>query len=502
MRLTAGCILGTLLFAAAPAALAQSGGTGVVYSNKVRFAIPFKSDDSEIQRLGSEEIRLFVSVDRGGNWHQVQAVKPSARRFTVQAPKDGEYWFAVRTVDRDGQLHPAAAFSPELRVLVDTSPPSLELKLTQPQPGQVRLVWKTTGDHLDVSTLLLEQRRGSDDGWKRIFVKPRDAGSTTWNVSAGGLLDVRGKISDKAGNAAVAQDSIRVTAARGNAPAPKVPDVDDPVAGERNLPDRFPRNAARTERGPQIVPNGGPWQRPQIAERREARTTKTGFSKFPPASAAEPKETPRPQPKLVGRRKFRLNYTVEKVGKSGVESVELFITQDGGKKWYRYGEDADRTSPFDVAVPRDGVYGFAIRVRSGVGLAEPPPQPGEKPMILLQVDHTPPDVTLLPVLQGEGTQSDRFLIRWKATDAVSPEQQIALSYSAKPDGPWTSITDWGKDSGRHLWKTPPDVPPKIYIRVAARDAAGNVGVAQTPRPIIVDVSRPSARITNIDVDSK
>jgi hypothetical protein len=494
MKLTAACMLGLLTFAAVSTLDAQERGADALYSNNVRFAIPFRSDDSEIQRLGSDEIRLYVSVDLGANWHKVQAVKPSDRRFTVQAPKDGEYWFCVRTVAANGQLHPNSGLKPELKVIVDTKPPTLKTKLSQPQPGQVKLDWETEGDHLDASSLTLEQRRDVADPWKKIYVTAAASGSTTWNVTEAGLLEVRGRISDKAGNAAVAQDSIRLSAARQNVPPPDVPDFNDPVAGNGNLPEQFPPTAKETrDRNLKIVPSGQPWATTPDQSKEEP----AGFSKFPPVSHSEAKDAGKPAAKVVGRRKFRLNYAVDKVGKSGVERVELYITRDGGLKWFRYGEDADRKSPFEVTVPEDGLYGFAIRVHSGAGLAEPPPRPGEKPMIELRVDQTPPEVSLLPALQGAGNQNDQFLIRWKASDVGGSIQGVAIYYSDSPSGQWKTVTDWTADTGRFLWKTPAEVPARVYLRVVVKDDAGNMGVAQTPQPIVVEATKPSATITNV-----
>ena len=37
-----------------------------VYTNQQRFGIPFQFDAAELSRLGTREVRLYVSVDRGG----------------------------------------------------------------------------------------------------------------------------------------------------------------------------------------------------------------------------------------------------------------------------------------------------------------------------------------------------------------------------------------------------------------------------------------------------
>lgn len=536
-RIPAGILTAAWLLLTVPAD-ARSANPQAVYTNKTEFAIPFHSNPAEIQRLGARELHLLVSVDNGQNWQHVQTVQPRATRFMVRAPADGEYWFSVRTVDRNNQLHPTGAITPELKVVVDTKSPTLQINVTQPNPGQIMLNWTAADANLDLSSLVMESQKAGETTWSRVYVSKNRSGKTSWNVPEGGMIRVRGRIIDKSGNAATAEEGIRLSPSKESVPKPRVPNFNDPIAGKgaiqnSNLPDQFPQHqrpvsqhstigrggAPRKFRtanqdnsntsntgsstgprfGPSIVPNGGvDTPPPPTAQKAVPRK----YQKFPGNQQSEEPLTREIPTKIVNRTHFRLGYTIDKVGKSGLQSVELYITQDDGEKWYFYGTDKDQSSPFDVAVPKDGVYGFAIRVRSGVGLTEPLPQPGDKPAINVVVDQTAPEVALLPILQGQGTDSNKFLIRWKAGDEKLHAKPVAIAYSASADGPWTTITDWTVDSGSHLWTASKDVPARIYIRVAVRDAAGNTGFAQTPRPIIVDSVKPSARITDVESDSQ
>jgi len=45
---------------------------------------------------------------------------------------------------------------------------------------------------------------------------------------------------------------------------------------------------------------------------------------------------------------------------------------------------------------------------------------------------------------------------------------------------------------------PANVPFRLYVRVEAADRAGNVGSAQTPNPILVDLSKPKVNILNVE----
>jgi hypothetical protein len=205
--------------------------------------------------------------------------------------------------------------------------------------------------------------------------------------------------------------------------------------------------------------------------------------------------------RMVNTLRFQLGYKIDDVGPSGVGGVELFITQDNGRQWFRYGEDVDRTSPMEVTVPRDGEYGFAVRVKSGAGLSQEPPQPGEPPGIVIAVDQTPPRLEMLPVQQGRGAELNQIHIQWKVSEARPSDKPISLYYAATPQGPWEPISGWRPDTGSFTWTAGPGVPSQFYIRVVARDAAGNVATAETPQAIVVDLSRPTARIVDVEVQS-
>ena len=197
-----------------------------------------------------------------------------------------------------------------------------------------------------------------------------------------------------------------------------------------------------------------------------------------------------------------MGYKLDEVGPSGVGGVELFITEDNGRKWWKYGDDPDQKSPFDVEVPHDGVYGFAIRARSGAGLSNDPPMPGDLPEIVVAVDQTAPIVELLPIQQGQGRNNNRLLIRWKITEDHPSDKPVSLYYAANLNGPWEPISGWKEElNGSFEWGVGPAVPTQFYVRVVARDVAGNVGKAETPQPVIVDVVQPSARIVDIEAPS-
>jgi hypothetical protein len=234
-----------------------------------------------------------------------------------------------------------------------------------------------------------------------------------------------------------------------------------------------------------------------IANSPAAMPSYLNNSYAPPATTNLPPKITK-HTRVVNSRKFQIGYKVEDVGPSGLGDVELFITEDDGAKWYKYGNDLDLQSPFQVDTPRDGIYGFALRVHSGAGLAAEAPKPGEKPSMVVVVDNTPPNVKLLSVDQGRGKDLNRVLIRWTVADDYPSETPVALSYTSDPNGVWEPITGWISNTGEYAWNAGPNAPTRLYFRVTARDAAGNLNRSQTQDPVIVDLSKPSARLVDVE----
>lgn len=486
-----------------------------VYTTRTRFRIPYRYDANEMVKLGAKEIRLYVSTDGGVRWQQAMTVSPESGRFEYEAPSDGEYWFAVRTLDGGNRLHPQGQIiEPELRVIVDTTAPTLDVQLKQLQPGKVELAWNATDANLNPRELRLEYLQPGQGDWQAVSILPQASGQTSWNVPQGGVVAVRGTVADMAGNMGRGQNQLKVDGA-GLAPSrPGVPDLRQPVAGAESFGQPEPTQSSNdplaandpfSSAAPVVMPNQPRGQTANSAD--NAFVTDDGArpdvlrGRYPPADApGVDLPTASAKTRFVAARRFHIGYKLEDVGPSGVSAVELFITEDGGRKWYKYGIDPDHQSPFDVEVPRDGSYGFAIRVRSGAGLANDPPQPGETPSILVVCDQVGPQVQILPPQQGRNENLNKILIRWKATDENPHEKAISLSYAADLSGPWQPITGWVANSGSHVWSVGPTVPARIYIRVTARDAAGNLSKAETQEPVVVDLTKPSARIVDVEAN--
>jgi hypothetical protein len=110
--------LATQMGASPPVALPE-----VIVTRQALFAIPFRIERSNDPAWQPIEAQLYVSTDRGAHWQlYTRASTTGQQHFTFRAGGDGEFWFAIRTADRSGQVRPLAIDAPGLRVMVDTKP--------------------------------------------------------------------------------------------------------------------------------------------------------------------------------------------------------------------------------------------------------------------------------------------------------------------------------------------------------------------------------------------
>ena len=133
-----------------------------------------------------------------------------------------------------------------------------------------------------------------------------------------------------------------------------------------------------------------------------------------------------------------------------------------------------------------------------MGLTNDPPLPGELPSIIVAVDQTPPTVELLSAQQGHGAGSNRVQVRWRIADEHLASKPVSVYYSPTRNGPWEAVSGWTDDQGGFEWAIAPGSPSQFYVRVVARDVAGNTAKAESQQPILVDLSRPTARIVDVE----
>jgi hypothetical protein len=202
--------------------------------------------------------------------------------------------------------------------------------------------------------------------------------------------------------------------------------------------------------------------------------------------------------RLVNNKRIGLNYKLDKVGSSGVSSVDLWYTRDG-RTWKKYDDGKVRVKPpFVVEVSEEGLYGFTLVARNGLGIGKAPPQTGDPPQVWVAVDWTKPRVRLLGIEQGADAKAASLVIRWSASDKNLGPRPITLSFAEQAGGPWSTIIANAENTGRYVWQLPEKIPGRVLIRVEAGDLAGNVGWAESKDPVVLDLAEPAVSIVGVD----
>src|SRR5207248_5983412 len=166
-------------------------------------------------------------------------------------------------------------------------------------------------------------------------------------------------------------------------------------------------------------------------------------------------------------------------------------------------ETAVRTGPpYVTEVPEEGMYGFTLLAKSGLGLGKKPPQRGDSPQVWVEVDLTKPAVSLTDVRHGLGAKAREVTITWSATDRNLARRPITLAYAEKAGGPWVPFAANIENTGKYVWAMPAGAPNSFLVRVEAVDLVGNVGSAQSAKPLVIDMSQPSAVILGVDSAEK
>lgn len=479
----------------------------VIYTGRHALKIPFDFKDEQIKQLRASEVQLLVSIDRGKSWKTAARAKPQDRVFRYNAQDNGEYWFAVRMMNSQNQ--PVQPGSPQvgLKVQVDDAPPALELSVRELSPGRVELTWQAEDAALNIDTLEIQYREGERGEWKPLSTDNQFNGRIDVPVTGAGMVYVAARVSDMAKNESTAESQTSVSDSGKSSERVTEPDFSKPVAIIPNLVNPIPGTTAELSADPSLTQDAAsnaPLPRIITDGASANRAMSQNVSQHTDSPIlVNPSQSQRPSPfpagaKVVKSNSFNIGYSLDQVGPSGVGGVDLYITEDDGRNWFHYGSDPDRKSPFSVRVEKSGQFGFAIRARSGIGLSDDPPQPGNRPEIIVIVDQVAPRPRLGSLNQGQGITHNQVMLSWVLLDGDLAEKPVMLSRAYSPTGPWEPISGWIENTGRYLWNVDQTIERPIYIRIEARDLAGNIGKADSDQPLHIDLTRPTARILDIE----
>lgn len=378
---------------------------------------------------------VLLHVSENGRDYRLAATEaPARRQFLFRADHDGNYSFIVQTRDQGNVLAPAdlRGVPPSIRICVDTQKPVVHLEAAKQQRWPAAIHWEIEDANFD--DVRADYRSVNGGEWYPLLL-PREAKKDFgWVPAVGGKLEVRLQARDKAGN------------------------MSEP-------------STVTVEPDPNSAKNP------------------------PPVEGTSGKDAI--EVKYVPSKRFQLDYEVdnESLGPSGVKSVDIWKMREGGH-WQKCGDPGPPKGPVMVTVEAAGRWGFRLIPRSGVGLAEPDPRPGDRPNLWVEVDEQKPRVEINRLLVGQGAD---LTVSWTASDKFLAARPITIFYRGGEQGEWKEVERNLPNTGSYTFK-PLDRDPQLYqlyIRVTAIDEAGNEGEAVSKESVKVDLKVP--RIKQIKV---
>lgn len=504
------------------------------FMTKSVFYLPVKVDDRVRSTL--KEIRLYVKDDPSKSWLLQDKVAPAQTYFTFRAPREGEYWFAVVTVDKMGKAVPGDLRNeaPGVIVVLDSQPPQVDVRPLPPCPEGTVFQTVVRDANLDLTKLHVSYQSG-DMEWRSLDPHPARMDHYCIPEQAVCTGMVRVDAIDLAGNSVRKEFNLGNSAtplAKTNVPTlpaskPETPGLkqvsfSNPEEVSRSMkprgleqvshagphgaqamphsPSPFPIEKIEDPVGPALNgPDLGPTSpragNGPLALNHVQGQEDAGVEQRLPARGHESAPANR---QVVGKGRIVLDYQIDQKGPSGVGTVEVWMTRDHGKSWQKLCEDTDRKSPVEVDLPGEGVFGVNLVVSNGRGFGGTPPSAGDTPEMIVEVDATKPVAEIGNIQCGAGSNSGCVMISWNATDKNLSSEPIDLFYATSKQGPWRPIARGIANTGQHRWSLPASPVGEAYIRLVAHDLAGNSTQVESSQPITLDdQSRPRARVTSV-----
>jgi hypothetical protein len=502
------------------------------YTNKTSFQLPI--DIAPKDRPAVREVVLWVK-EPDGVWMKKDSAPPSQRSFNYHVTKEGEYWFTVVTVDMKGQANPVdvSREPPMLIVSVDLTPPVVEIMpaaLANGQPG-IRCLIKDANPNYQKLQVSYQM-----DGKTWMPLEPVMGQTGHFRLPPG--VTANGVFRYTAEDEAKNKNSQDIVLQAPGTPPSAIPS--SPPANPISPPPSGPSEAGSLPlpKGPSMytVPDLHPIQpiakqspmnhdvlpvSTQVSDHYTPGQSGDDHSKpgniVPGNSSHQVQEPPAPinlnnstslppaqkpmmmhgsQPRQVLNSPVaRIEYRLDKVGRSGVSKVEVWAKSENAATWQRLAVDTSHKSPIEVHMPHEGLFGIRLVVVNGNGYGGNPPGPHDQPTFWIEVDSTPPFAELHPV--APLTNGDSLEIRWTVTDKNLSAKPINLYYASQRNGPWQTIEQGVANTGQYCWHFPHEIGPEIFLRLEVTDEAGNTANSVLNSPVQLDLSEPQADIVGV-----
>lgn len=509
------------------------------------FSIPFEiRPDSSADP--AREIELMVSRDRGARWHSIARQPVEAKKFDFEADSDGEYWFSFRIVTLSGVVRQSSS-GPQIRVVVDATPPVLTLDMRQQPSGEMLVHWKAVdrtiqGRRPDFSvsgrsTFDMEKNRrplNVDGRHLRVSDAEIEGRFLFWPENDAVEIELGAVLTDLAGNRSeqtavatikpVRRDAEALLRDASTANDATIASPDSAVS-RLSLPDSEAsferenrlRSIQTTSREIPLTP-----PKPMRVARSGKRLSKTPKKAAVPEPAESSTASDRPAPLLFSPSGEPAPKRPEAVNASKPENPDPPTPEEGptdkpmddltrqllanmdrffdGRLSDELQSEAASESSLPMPVSRPVAEGKAAEFASGptfpsIPEGAPPVPALPNTRIADQADGPPkasPErgATSLPspgkitgVSLNVAAQQPRIVVKWNAGDAAWSSARVDILRGESPNGPWLPVATNLPNNGAYWWFASSTDFKPFHVAVRLRGPQGQILLDLTDSPI-------------------
>ena len=205
----------------------DASGAPRFFSAHRRFRLEYDIDAAGRGEVA--EVQLWITRDGGRTWRLWGKDADLQSPFDVEVESDGRYGFRMVVVATNGLASPKPrpGDAPEMRVVVDTVPPVVEITGAVygqgHQAGKLVITWTAHDDHLANESVSIGYATDPLGPWQWIVRNAPNSGEYAWrpDASAPRRVWLRIEVADRAGNRATAAHGTPVDLA-GLAPRARI----------------------------------------------------------------------------------------------------------------------------------------------------------------------------------------------------------------------------------------------------------------------------------------
>ncbi len=201
----------------------HSGPSYKTVATKLRgFGVPFQINADNSSFI---EVQLYVSRDMGKTWQFSARQATDQKEFPFLAQEDGEYWFAIKTLNRDRKLVPEGDPQIDLKIVVDTVEPEMDFRIETDAAGRIACRWRATDDNIAPQSLKIFYQpisiEGQTQDWRQVPIELKGVARSGiyadqlawWPETTERAVNVAVEIQDIAGNTVQLTRQVQVSQA-------------------------------------------------------------------------------------------------------------------------------------------------------------------------------------------------------------------------------------------------------------------------------------------------